>query len=397
MRIALVTHSFDAFEYGGVPTIVKNIAKSAGQESNIELDIFSFEGSRHSPYSFSFSRPKSILATRFFKDIDFLEFSLYRVGSFNSDFEIFRYRQRKNLKNRLETYDCVLIVTGFLQFANVVPRLNVPIFVQCATRLIWERHSQYLRMSFLKRNVLKLQIPFLQYLEKKVLQEKKIFLVENSKMWNWISSESEASVIRWYPGVNDNFVATTFQDTPKSNGCFISIGRLAEARKGWGRMLEAYSIAYDATKDLPKLVIVGSGDFSESDQSLLEKYAQYPIEIYRGISDYERDSLLLSASIFLQSSYEEGLGLAAIEAMSFGLPLICSETDGSREYVRSGMNGLLIEQDSKFITNFAQGIIESQTWDYDRFSRNSKDIFENNFSLESSFDSLLAILYSEAE
>ena len=395
MRIALVTHSFDLLEYGGVPTIVRDIAQSASQSTNVDVDIFSFESSRRSPYSFSFSRPKSIFSRRFSKGIDFYSSSVYLVGSFNADFEVFRYRQRWKLRSRFETYDCVLVVTGFLQFANVVPELNIPVFVQCATRLEWERKSQYESMAWIKRKILKLQIPLLRIQENAVLRGKKIFLTENSQMKQWVEKRSKRKSYLWYPGVNSGIEDLFSSKLNSKQGHFISVGRLYDFRKGWSRLMNAYARAYDKNSDIPKLVIVGQGEFSAIDLNTLCNLQQYPIEVHKNLPDSKKDDLLSTASFFLQASFEEGLGLAALEGMRSGLPLIVSDTYGAREYVHQGSNGFSVLQDDNFSENFTHAILETQNWDYQLLSQNSLNLYLENFSQKESAKKLFEILSSE--
>ncbi|MFR4022147.1 MAG: glycosyltransferase [[Eubacterium] siraeum] len=53
--------------------------------------------------------------------------------------------------------------------------------------------------------------------------------------------------------------------------------------------------------------------------------------------------LLHGADAFIFPSYREGLGLAAIEAMGAGLPLIVSDNRGTREYAVNGENSIVCE------------------------------------------------------
>ena len=56
-------------------------------------------------------------------------------------------------------------------------------------------------------------------------------------------------------------------------------------------------------------------------------------------------AFLQSADCFAFPSYREGLGIAAIEALATGLPVIAAENRGTREYVQEGINGLFCRAD----------------------------------------------------
>lgn len=51
---------------------------------------------------------------------------------------------------------------------------------------------------------------------------------------------------------------------------------------------------------------------------------------------------LHDANVYVQPSYQDGLGFGALEAMSCGVPVIVTEDTGAKEYVRPGENGLVI-------------------------------------------------------
>ena len=57
------------------------------------------------------------------------------------------------------------------------------------------------------------------------------------------------------------------------------------------------------------------------------------------------ERVLHSADCFVFPSIREGLGLAAIEALACGMPVIAADNRGSREYLQPGVNGLRCRAD----------------------------------------------------
>jgi glycosyltransferase involved in cell wall biosynthesis len=161
-------------------------------------------------------------------------------------------------------------------------------------------------------------------------------------------------------------------------------------------LFTAYEKAYLEDSSIPPLLVIGWGEFSSGDRDVLvEAQKACPILVLHDLTSEERDAKLKTASFFLQASYEEGLGLAALEALSFGVPLICSATDGSREYVIEGVSGMLIEQSSEFVGDFSQAIILSQTLEYAELRRGSLELFYEVFELEISKHKLVQIISSQ--
>ena len=54
---------------------------------------------------------------------------------------------------------------------------------------------------------------------------------------------------------------------------------------------------------------------------------------------YDIPEILKVSDIFAHPSIREGLGIAAIEAMSAGLPLVTSNVQGIKDYVKDGETG----------------------------------------------------------
>ena len=99
--------------------------------------------------------------------------------------------------------------------------------------------------------------------------------------------------------------------------------------------------ALEKLKDLPfRYYICGEGPYR---QALEEQTARLGLEEKVTFLGFRKDLdfLLQGTDIFLFPSVREGLGMAALEAMACGVPVIGADNRGTREYIRHGENGLL--------------------------------------------------------
>lgn len=91
------------------------------------------------------------------------------------------------------------------------------------------------------------------------------------------------------------------------------------------------------------------------------------------------DNLLSAADLFCFPSKREGLGLAALEAMSAGLPIVTSNIHGINDYSRNGVTGYSCAPDSP--QEFAKNIRKLAECIYDRM-----EIRRNNIEIVKKFD-----------
>lgn len=89
-----------------------------------------------------------------------------------------------------------------------------------------------------------------------------------------------------------------------------------------------------------QLVLVGDGPLRADSEKVAREFSvQDRVRFLGWRSDVPR--ILAAADIYVQSSHWEGFGIAALEAMAAGLPVVVSNVDGLREVV--GRSGLLFE------------------------------------------------------
>jgi len=151
-----------------------------------------------------------------------------------------------------------------------------------------------------------------------------------------ISEGTRESLIETYPSLSNKSEVILNGATLRFNECIqrkgsnpvkvISVGRLREAKN--------YPAALAAIELLPEGVceyqIVGGGDLLAELQTKA-KHMSTPVHFEGHLADV--GPFLRTADIFLMTSLWEGFGLAAVEGMNAGLPIVASDIVGLREVV----------------------------------------------------------------
>lgn len=88
-------------------------------------------------------------------------------------------------------------------------------------------------------------------------------------------------------------------------------------------------------------IIAGKGDLFNSYQKSAENYGISDRVLLLGARD-DVDELCVMADVFVHPSVREGLGIAPLEGMASGLPLISTYVNGIRDYTEDGVTGICI-------------------------------------------------------
>ena len=121
----------------------------------------------------------------------------------------------------------------------------------------------------------------------------------------------------------------------------LYLGMLS-APKGAFDLIEAIAGIEEAKRKTLHLTMAGHGQFEEAKARVAAAGLGETIELRGWINADERDELLLRTHIFVLPSHYEGLPMALLEAMSFGLAPIATPVGGIPDVLRDGENGLLV-------------------------------------------------------
>jgi glycosyltransferase involved in cell wall biosynthesis len=131
----------------------------------------------------------------------------------------------------------------------------------------------------------------------------------------------------------------------KAHRVILTVGRLAstERHKGFDEMIELMPHLLKRFPEL-KYLIVGEGDDRPRLEAKANSYRVANQVIFAGqIPECEKVAHYNLADAFVMPSIWEGFGIVLIEAAACGIPVIGSRADGSREALRGGLLGHLVE------------------------------------------------------
>jgi glycosyltransferase involved in cell wall biosynthesis len=121
----------------------------------------------------------------------------------------------------------------------------------------------------------------------------------------------------------------------------LFVGKL-EARKGFRDLLAAVP---SVLRDFPRarFTLAGHGDLAGAAQLAQELGISEQVSMTGWVSGCDLETLYASATVFCLPSFDEGQPMSTLEAMSFGVPVVCTPVGGVVDLVQHGKNGLLIE------------------------------------------------------
>lgn len=141
---------------------------------------------------------------------------------------------------------------------------------------------------------------------------------------------------------------------------FIFLGRIGE-RKGAFELIEAFSRIPVELRNIAALTMAGDGDVEVARNLVDDLNLTDKVTILDWVNSQERDTLLNESDVFVLPSQNEGLPMAMIEAMSFGLSVITTPVGGIPELITHGNNGMLIEPGNiEELSSAMQSLIENE-------------------------------------
>ncbi|HLS80578.1 MAG TPA: glycosyltransferase family 4 protein [Steroidobacter sp.] len=130
-------------------------------------------------------------------------------------------------------------------------------------------------------------------------------------------------------------------------------------RKGAFDLIDALRLLPTHCRERLRLVVAGNGKGEQLRARVSQHGLAHIVQVHDWLAPEQRDALLASAHVFALPSYNEGLPMALLEAMAFGVAPIVTPVGSIAEVVKDGLNGLLVQPgDPRALATALQRMLE---------------------------------------
>lgn len=173
--------------------------------------------------------------------------------------------------------------------------------------------------------------------------------------------------------------------------CFLLLS-VGELNKNKNHQVVIKALAKIKKNDI-HYVIAGEGELDKDLKALAEESGLKDRVHLLGFRN-DVSEIYSAADVNLFPSIREGLGLAAVEGMAAGLPLICGDNRGTRCYAEDGVNALICPNNSA--DEYAENILRVYN-DRDLIAKLSKNTMDTakRFSFEIVNQKMIDLVYGK--
>lgn len=378
-KIAILTIR-NSYKFGGVLTSVKKLYEFCENYFDPTVFYLSFDPKIS-------ANIKSLNFSNKIRKTEYYGMKAVEIGSRFAFWEPGHYVYSLPLwKEALKDYDYFFVVSGSCIVSYPLILLNKKFAVSVAATYQDDRLQRSQKLSIPR----KLIDFFSKFKMKKI--EKEIF--NKSDYIFTISKNTKKRIDETLSYKRENIAIYGFPVSNKVNSkklsnrrSIIAVGRFSDPRKNFDMLMRAFDNIYKQSPE-SKLYIVGK----KPDNKKLEKYLLsdfYKNVLFTGMLDQDQLKQFYEvADLMLITSYQEGLGIIGLEAMSFGIPVVATDCGGTKDYVINGKNGFLVDiDDDKYMAKKALQILFSNGL-YKQFSDYSLTFIKDNYS-EKRFEAII--------
>lgn len=342
-RLAIVTQ--DPANYGGVLRLVEYIYRR-GESIGLAPVLLHYGSFAHHPELHSsltgLVRGELNFVPRS-KDYIFRGMRARAIGARFPEWEPQRIRSNALWRRALSEFDSFMLVTGSAHTGLALAESGKYFAAWVSSTVEEDRRARLSHASTPSAIIERLGLPAIHRAEHRVLDNaSRILAVSNATRDHLSEVSARPSEVWPFPIDTVKFSPAPARD---SDVRFLFVGRANDPRK----RIELFLSACEALKQTnPNL------DFSAtivSSKISLPHDFPFPIEWVTSASDDMLIDLYRNATALVLTSEQEGLGIAAMEAMACGLPVISTRCGGPETFIEDGVNGIFVDNDAHAIAH----------------------------------------------
>ena len=140
---------------------------------------------------------------------------------------------------------------------------------------------------------------------------------------------------------------------------FITIGRLIKRKN----LLELIDIIRVLKETFPcELLVIGDGpERGKIEEHISTRGLHENVKLLGRVTDEEKYQFLSVSDCYLSTAIHEGFGIVFLEAMEFGIPVVCYDRGGQRDFLKDDVTGYLVNlTDKEFFIERIRELLENK-------------------------------------
>jgi asparagine synthase (glutamine-hydrolysing) len=269
----------------------------------------------------------------------------HAIGAWLPELEFTHYAATQHWKKLIESCSAQLSVSGNVLAATPYYQTGKPFLSWVAAGWHDDRKNRVANYPTVRKLLdCSIVAPNAKRLERALLRSGKIMALSRytGRILDKIAGQPIVSAVLPMPIDASFWTPRPEHRVPKRVGF---CGRLSDPRKNIDLLLTAVARASVAVTEISAVLIGGEAD-SRVRARLVDLGIAQRVKFVPHASGAELRDLLRSFDVFVLPSHQEGLCIAALEAMACGCPVISTRCGGPEEFVIDGETGIVVGFDA---------------------------------------------------
>jgi len=302
----------------------------------------------------------------------------HAIGAWLPELEFTHYAATRHWRQLMDSCEAFIAVSGNVLAATPFRQTGRPYLAWVATDWEGDRRDRVKHFPTIRRLLDTLvNAPFIRALEKRLLAAGTVLSL----------SQYTARVLADLAGTDFRKILLP---VPVDTGLLFPCasgrvpgrvgfaGRFSDPRKNINLLLRAVALLRRSGQDVSALLL-GEPATPELNGQIAALGLDGHVSVRAHVSRKEMRDCLQTLDVFVLPSHQEGLCIAALEAMACGVPVVSTRCGGPEEFVIPGVTGYLVGADPQEMAS----AITSITQDADlraRLSRSARDLVEQRYT-----------------
>lgn len=298
-------------------------------------------------------------------------------GAWLPELELTHYWPTRLWRERIEAADLHLVVSGTALAGLAFQRAGRPFLAWLASDWSGDRRDRVRSFPLPRRWLDALLVrPLTRKLERRVLHDGAIVALSEAtrQQLDLLAGRPVVRAVAPCPVDVDSIRPNSAARVPGRVGF---AGRFDDPRKNLRLFLEVVALARTRFSDLRGEVLGGTA--GEPERRLVDRLGLAGAVRFSSPSREEYVERLATLDLLVLTSHQEGLGIAALEAMAAGAPVVSTRCGGPEEYLRDGENGFLCGFRADEIAERVLRIVENPRL-RERFGARARDTVVRGYS-----------------